>query len=89
VADRFARVVGGDEVPKKPDPAGLLQLAAELRATPDTTLMVGDSKNDVRTGRAAGARTAGVTYGYDRAGLAAEKPDAVLGDLRELLPLVH
>jgi phosphoglycolate phosphatase len=84
VADRFARICGGDEVPRKPDPAGLRQLVAELGATPEETAMVGDSANDVRTGRAAGARTVGVSYGYDSAGAVAQRPDVVVSDLREL-----
>lgn len=89
VKGRFARVYGGDDVPKKPDPAGLLQLVAELGATPGETLLVGDSRNDVRTGRAAGARTAGVTYGYDRDGVLAERPDLLLADLGELPALLE
>lgn len=88
VKGRFARVYGGDDVPKKPDPAGLLQLVAELGATPGATLMVGDSRSDIRTGRAAGARTAGVSYGYDHEGVVAERPDALVADLRELAPLL-
>lgn len=89
VADRFARICGGDEVPKKPDPAGLLQLVAELGAAPSETAMVGDSANDVHTGRAAGTRTVGVTYGYDRDGVIAQRPDVVLADLRELPALLE
>lgn len=84
VADRFARIYGGDDVPKKPDPAGLIQLMAELGVSAPETLMVGDSANDVRTGRAAGVRTAGVTYGFDAEGVEAERPDVVIGDPGEL-----
>jgi phosphoglycolate phosphatase len=85
VADRFARIYGGDDVPKKPDPAGLLQLISELGTEPSQALMVGDSANDIRTGRAAGVRTAGVTYGFDREGTEAETPDLLVTDLRELV----
>jgi phosphoglycolate phosphatase len=88
VADRFARICGGDEVPKKPDPAGLRQLVTELGATPSQTAMIGDSANDVRTGRAAGARTVGVTYGYDGAGMLGQQPDAVLDELGQLPALL-
>lgn len=88
VADRFARIYGGDELPKKPDPAGLLQLIGELGASAAKTAMVGDSANDIRTGRAAGVRTVGVTYGFDREGVEAERPDGLLADLRELPPLL-
>lgn len=88
VLPRFARVLGGDEAPRKPDPAGLLRLIAELGALPGQTVMVGDSANDVRTGRAAGARSVGVRYGFDPGGVLAERPDALIGDPRELAPLL-
>jgi phosphoglycolate phosphatase len=85
VADRFFRIAGGGDVPgKKPDPAGLLGLAAEAGIDPGATLMVGDSAIDVRTGRAAGTATAGVTYGFDRASFESDPPDLLVDDLVEL-----
>ena len=89
VAGRFARIYGGGDVAgKKPDPAGLLRVLAETAVPPGEALMVGDSAVDVRTGRAAGVRTAGVTYGFDPASLASAPPDLLVGDLRELADLV-
>ena len=88
IAHRFARVYGPQDVPaRKPDAAGLLQIAAETGLAPEEGLMVGDSGIDVRTGRAAGMATAGVTYGYDMQGLAAERPEFLVDDLRRLLRL--
>jgi phosphoglycolate phosphatase len=82
---RFFRVYGGGDLPsRKPDPDGLLRLMAESAATPRTTVMVGDSAIDVRTGRAAGARTVGVRYGFDPESLVSEPPDALFDHLREL-----
>jgi phosphoglycolate phosphatase-like HAD superfamily hydrolase len=46
--------------------------------------MVGDSPVDVRTGRAAGVLTVGVSYGLDPEGLRADPPDVTVDDLREL-----
>lgn len=88
ILERFARVFGGDEVPRKPDPGGLLRLMQELRASPAETVMVGDSANDVVTGRAAAVRTVGVRYGFDRAGVEAQQPEFLVGDLRELVALL-
>ena len=66
VASRFARIRGGgDTRTRKPDPAGLVSLAAELDAAIAETWMVGDSVTDVQTARAAGARAAGVGWGFD------------------------
>ncbi len=85
VAGRFLRIVGGGDVPtKKPDPEGLRLVMAEAGAGPADTLMVGDSAVDVRTGRAAGALTAGVTYGFDVEGMTREGPDLVVDRLDDL-----
>jgi len=85
VADRFSRIVGGGDLPsKKPDPAGLLGLTAEAAIDPSAALMVGDSGIDVRTGRAAGVPTAGVTYGFDAASFRDDPPDLLVDSLGEL-----
>lgn len=85
IARRFAKIVGsGDGVPRKPDPAGLRALMHEFGAERDTTVLVGDSRVDVLTGRAARVRTVGVSYGLDPEGLRAAGPDVVLRDLRDL-----
>lgn len=62
--DRFAIVVGGDEAPRKPDPAGTLEIMRRLGARPADTVFIGDSPTDVRTARAAGVRLVGVTWGF-------------------------
>jgi phosphoglycolate phosphatase len=82
---RFFRVYGGGDLPsRKPDPDGLQRLMAEAMAAPAATVMVGDSAIDVRTGRAAGAHTVGVRYGFDPESLHSEPPDALLDALSEL-----
>jgi phosphoglycolate phosphatase len=86
---RFFKVYGGGDLPsRKPDAAGLLKLMEEAGAPARETVMVGDSAIDVRTGRAAGAITVGVTYGFDAESLAAEPPDAVLHSLADLPDLL-
>ncbi len=88
VADRFTRIWGAGDVPtRKPDPAGLLQLMAELAARPDETLMIGDSATDVATARAAGVRAVGVSWGLSLAGLRAARPDLLLERPQELAAL--
>jgi len=45
-------IVGGDgPLPRKPDPAGLQRLMSRARATPSTTLLVGDSLGNVVQGQ--------------------------------------
>jgi phosphoglycolate phosphatase len=85
VAGRFARIWGAGDVPaKKPDPAGLRILLAEVGFPPAAAVLVGDSAIDVRTGRAAGVRTVGVTYGFDPNSFEAAPPDEMISDPREL-----
>ncbi len=83
---RFARVLGsGDGLPRKPDPAGLRWLMTECGAAAGETALVGDSRIDVLTGRAAGVFTLGVDWGLDPSGLRAAAPDVVVSDARALV----
>ncbi len=61
----FAPVFGQRPgVPKKPDPAGALAAARELRLTPEEILYVGDTSIDMRTARSAGMDPVGVLWGF-------------------------
>lgn len=61
----FAEVIGGDSrFPRKPDPAALEHLMASAGATPQTTIMVGDSMIDVETARRASAHVCVARYGF-------------------------
>ncbi len=50
-------LVGRDEAPPKPDPAGLTLLLTAWRAAPCDAVMVGDFVHDLDAGRAAGVAT--------------------------------
>lgn len=61
IAAHFEAVYGGDSFPtRKPDPAVFRAAARGARQA----LMVGDSRVDLETARAAGARMCAVLYGY-------------------------
>jgi HAD superfamily hydrolase (TIGR01549 family) len=53
-----ANILGRDEAPPKPDPAGLLRLAERWQVPARQLLMIGDHRIDLECGRAAGASTA-------------------------------
>ena len=58
-------VVGGDTpAGRKPDPTGLRELMAAAGATPDDTLLVGDSAVDLETARRAGVAVCLARYGF-------------------------
>jgi phosphoglycolate phosphatase len=72
----FPVVRGADSFPtKKPDPQGLLRIIGEAGVSPKETVMVGDARNDVLAGRAAGAITCGVMYGLGVSAFAEHPPD--------------
>lgn len=60
---RFAVVLGGDEAPRKPDPAGVRLIQQRVGAAPEETVFVGDSLVDLATARAAGVAHVAVTWG--------------------------
>ncbi|MCI8506189.1 MAG: HAD family hydrolase [Lachnospiraceae bacterium] len=51
-------------VPKKPDPAGALELCGRMGLEPEQVLYVGDSGTDMKTGKNAGMDTIGVGWGF-------------------------
>lgn len=66
LAGFFDLVFGGDAFERqKPDPLPLRKTAEALGATPERTLVIGDSSNDARAARAAGCAVLLVTYGYN------------------------
>jgi phosphoglycolate phosphatase len=72
----FFEVRGGDSFgTKKPDPEGLLHILREAGVEAQEAVMIGDSRNDVQAGRAAGTVTCGVTYGLGASGFAEHPPD--------------
>ena len=72
----FFEVRGGDSFnTKKPDPEGLLHILRKAEVEPREAIMIGDSRNDVLAGKAAGAVTCGVTYGLGVSGFAEHPPD--------------
>ena len=63
--DLFDDVIGSDgPYPRKPDPAGLRALMERAGATPERTLMVGDSRIDYETAKSAATRCCLVAYGF-------------------------
>src|SRR5689334_12976837 len=65
---------GGDGPhPRKPDPAGLRELMARFGATPLQTVLIGDSRIDFATARAAGTHVCLARYGFGFTGFPLEE----------------
>ncbi len=84
LADYFLHIYGGDSFPlKKPDPLGLCSLMEETGATPDETVMIGDSKVDVETARNAGAWSVGCAFGFGPQNILDTPPDVLVDSAAE------
>jgi len=87
---RFQAVLGaGGSLPKKPDPAGALAIAARLGLAPAPILYLGDTNTDMQTAVSAGMFPAGALWGFRPASeLLASGARALLERPPDLLPIV-
>ncbi|TBR43494.1 phosphoglycolate phosphatase [Marinomonas agarivorans] len=87
LAEYFSWILGAETLTeKKPSPLPLLHCAEAIEAKEEQCLMIGDSLTDHRAARAAGFKSALVTYGYHQ-GIDFQElsADLILDDLVELL----
>lgn len=64
LTSHFVTLQTPDHNPSKPHPGMLYSAMRETGATPEQTVMIGDTTFDIEMGVAAGCRTIGVTWGY-------------------------
>jgi len=83
----FGIVISGDTLAKKkPDPMPLLHAAEYFDISPNKSLMVGDSVNDISAARAAGFQVLCVSYGYNLGqDIRLARPDHVVDSLADLM----
>jgi phosphoglycolate phosphatase len=82
----FSLILGGDALADmKPSPLPLRHAMHVFGSAPERTVMVGDSVQDLRAGKAAGTATCAALYGFQsERDLLALAPDAVLRCFAEL-----
>jgi phosphoglycolate phosphatase len=84
LAGYFLHIYGGDSFGlKKPDPLGLRSLMKETGAAPEETVMIGDSKVDMRTARNAGTWAIGCNFGFGPQNLMEDPPDVLVDSAAE------
>ena len=89
LAPYFREIVGGDTLPtKKPDPQGVTYLRRLTGIDLHKTLLIGDSRVDYETGRAAGVTTCGVTWGFGVKDFATLPPQFMVNTPEQLGELV-
>ena len=86
ISKYFTHVVTALDTSKpKPSPEALIRCVEALDLEMCDCIIAGDSVNDVRAGKAAGARTVAVLSGlFDREELVKECPDLILPDVASL-----
>jgi phosphoglycolate phosphatase len=90
ILHQFAAVYGGNSFErKKPDPVGIFQVLTDTNGRPEDTWMIGDSAVDVLTGRNAGVRTCGVSWGYATDSFKATPPDVLVHRFEEIEEIVR
>jgi phosphoglycolate phosphatase len=85
VADRFAAICGRDTFAFfKPDPRHLTATIEKAGGDPTRAVMVGDSRTDIDTARAAGLPVVAVTFGYTDTPVTQLSPDRVIEHFDDL-----
>ena len=86
---RFVSLQTADRHPSKPHPSMVAQAMADAGASPDTTIVVGDTSFDMAMAVAAGAKAIGAGWGYHEPDeLIAAGAVAVAGQPFEVLELI-
>lgn len=90
IVSHFDAIVTPEDVRQpKPHPEPVLFALEKLGVAPEEALFVGDSPHDIAAGRAAGTRTAAALWGpFPRQALEDARPDAFLGEQRDVLRLL-
>ncbi len=90
IHDEFEIIVCGDTLEKKkPDPMPLLHACEKLDVLPEDSMMLGDSKSDVKAARAAGFSIICMSYGYNHGvDIRNYDPDEVIDSMTELTDLL-
>ena len=90
VLGRFGAVLGADSLPvRKPDPEHLHETALRCGARPDLCVMLGDTRIDVLTARAAGVPCVLTSFGFAAEPLDDLAADAVVGHYDEIAPVLE
>lgn len=90
LTQRFAAICGPDTFgATKPDPEILRQTVRRAGGEPSRAIMIGDSKTDIHTARAAHVPVVAVDFGYTDVPIASLRPDRIISSFAELPPAIH
>jgi HAD superfamily hydrolase (TIGR01509 family) len=91
VEKSFEVIITSDDTEKrKPAPEPLIACAQKLQVDSGKCVYVGDTRTDIKAGKAAGMKTIGVLTGFDDYDmLAGEHPDAIIDSVQNLLEVIE
>lgn len=91
IRDFFEVIITSDDTARrKPAADPLLECLHRLGIAPQKSVYVGDTRTDIKAGKAAGTKTIGVLSGFDdRAALRGEDPDAIMDSITGLPDVIH
>lgn len=86
----FEAIITTDDVKnKKPAAEPLVECLRRLQVDANRSVYVGDTRVDIKAGKAAGMRTIGVLTGFDdRTALGKEEPDAIIQSVKDLPDII-
>ena len=85
LSDLFGAICGGDTFDfRKPDPRHLIETIERAGGDPSRALMVGDSRTDIDTAKAAGIPVVAVDFGYTDRHVREFEPSIVISHYDEL-----
>lgn len=73
----------------KPHPEGIIKILIHFSITKNQALIVGDTRDDIITGKNAGIKTVGVTYGFGSNDIRKSNPDYLIDKFPELLKVIQ
>ncbi|MBI3103741.1 HAD-IA family hydrolase [Candidatus Daviesbacteria bacterium] len=89
IGDHFQVIVTPlDVVKPKPDAESVVKALEYLKVSPERAVMIGDSPFDILAGKSAGTKTIGALYGFHGQSLTEVKPDYLVNDISEIIPII-
>ncbi len=90
LAHFFEAIIGPDTIGvAKPDPSPLFEAVTRAGGEVQSAIMIGDSETDIRTAKAAGVPSIGVSFGYTPQHVSTFEPSHVVDHFDEVWPILH
>jgi len=88
--DKYFKVIvtPTNVIKPKPNPESVLKALDILKIKPERSVFIGDSPADIKAGKAAGVTTIAALYGFHGEKLLESKPDFVVKDIKEIIPII-